>query len=59
MKLYIGVDSETEVVRSVATTPANVHDVTEVNNDNHSCRHVASGDIFPDCPLRIITVTKR
>ncbi len=30
MKLHIGVDAETGVVHSVATTPANVHDVTEV-----------------------------
>ena len=29
MKLHIGVDSETGVVHSVSTTPANVHDVTE------------------------------
>ena len=29
MKLHIGVDSQTGVVHSVSTTPANVHDVTE------------------------------
>ena len=29
MKVHIGVDSETGVVHSVSTTPANVHDVTE------------------------------
>ena len=29
MKVHIGVDSQTGVVHSVSTTPANVHDVTE------------------------------
>ena len=38
MKLHIGVDSETGVAHSVATTPANVHDVTEVPRLLHGGR---------------------
>ena len=35
MKLHPGVDSETGMVHSMATTPANVHDVTQVRNLLH------------------------
>ena len=35
MKLLIGVDSETGLVRSLTTTSANVHDVTEAHRLLH------------------------
>ena len=35
MKVHIGADAETGVVHSVATTPANVHDVTEAHRLLH------------------------
>ena len=45
MKLHIGVDSETGVVHSVATTPANVHDVTEVPRLLHGGEKQVWGDV--------------
>ena len=44
MKVHIGVDSETGVVHSVATTPANVHDVTEVPRLLHGGEKQVWGD---------------
>ena len=38
MKVHIGVDSETGVVHSVSTTPANVHDVRETPRLLHGGR---------------------
>ena len=35
MKVHIGVDADTGVVHSLATTPANVHDVTEAHRFLH------------------------
>ena len=44
MKLHIGVDSETGVVHSVSTTPANVHDVTETPRLQHGGETQVWGD---------------
>ena len=44
MKVHIGVDSETGVVHSVATTPANVHDVTETHRLLHGGEKQVWGD---------------
>ena len=44
MKVHIGVDSETGVVHSVATTLANVHDVTEVPRLLHGGEKQVWGD---------------
>ena len=44
MKLHIGVDSETGVVHSVSTTPANVHDVTEIPRLLHGGETQVWGD---------------
>ena len=44
MKLHIGVDSETGVVHSVSTTPANVHDVTETPRLLHGGETQVWGD---------------
>lgn len=32
MKMHIGVDKATGIIHTVATTPANVHDITQVDN---------------------------
>ncbi len=44
MKLHIGVDSETGVVHSLSTTPANVHDVTEA----HRLLHGGESQVWSD-----------
>ena len=44
MKVHIGVDSETGVVHSVSTTPANVHDVTETPRLLHGGETQVWGD---------------
>ena len=44
MKLHIGVDSETGVVHSVSTTPANVHDVTQTPRLLHGGETQVGGD---------------
>ena len=44
MKLHIGVDSETGVIHSVSTTPANVHDVTETPRLLHGGETQVWGD---------------
>ena len=44
MKVHIGVDSETGVVHSVATTTANVHDVTETHRLLHGGEKQVWGD---------------
>ena len=44
MKAHIGVDSETGVVHSVTTTPANVHDVTETHRLLHGGETQVWGD---------------
>ena len=44
MKVHIGVDSETGVVHSVSTTPANVHDVTETSRLLHGGETQVWGD---------------
>ena len=44
MKLHIGVDAETGVVHSMATTPANVHDVTQAGNLLHGREKQVWGD---------------
>ena len=44
MKLHIGVDAETGVVHSMATTPANVHDVTQAGNLLHGEERQVWGD---------------
>ena len=44
MKLHIGVDSETGVVHSMSTTPANVHDVTETPRLLHGGETQVWGD---------------
>ena len=44
MKAHIGVDSETGIVHSLATTAANVHDVTEAHNLLHGGEKVVWGD---------------
>ena len=44
MKLHIGVDSETGVVHSVSTTPANVHDVTQTRRLLHGGETQVWGD---------------
>ena len=44
MKAHIGVDSETGIVHSMSTTPANVHDVTEAHNLLHGGETVVWGD---------------
>ena len=44
MKLHIGVDSETGVVHSVSTAPANVHDVTETPRLLHGGETQVWGD---------------
>ena len=44
MKAHIGVDSETEIVHSVSTTPANALDVTEAHNLLHGGETVVWGD---------------
>ena len=40
MKAHIGVDSETGIVHSMSTTPANVHDVKEAHNLLHGAETV-------------------
>ena len=45
MKAHIGVDSETGIVHSMSTTPANVHDVTEAHNLLHGGETVVWGDV--------------
>ena len=44
MKVHIGVDSETGVVHSVSTTPANVHDVRETPRLLHGGETQVWGD---------------
>ena len=44
MKLHIGADSETGVVHSMATTPANVNDVTEAHRLLHGGEKQVWGD---------------
>ena len=44
MKVHIGADAETGVVHSVATTPANVHDVTEAHRLLHGREKRVWGD---------------
>ena len=44
MKVHIGVDAETGVVHSVATTPANVNDVTEA----HPLLHGGESQVWGD-----------
>ena len=44
MKVHIGVDSQTGVVHSVSTTPANVHDVTETPRLLHGGETQVWGD---------------
>ncbi len=44
MKLHIGVDSETGVVHSVSTTPANVHDVSQTPRLLHGGETQVWGD---------------
>ena len=44
MKVHIGVDAETGVVHSVATTPANVNDVTEAHRLLHGGESQVWGD---------------
>ena len=44
MKVHIGADAETGVVHSVATTPANVHDVTEAHRLLHGGEKRVWGD---------------
>ena len=44
MKVHIGVDSETGVVRSMTTTAANVHDVTEAHRLLHGGEYRVWGD---------------
>ena len=44
MKAHIGVDSETGIVHSMATTSANAHDVTEARNLLHGGETVVWGD---------------
>ena len=44
MKAHIGVDSETGIVHSMSTTPANVHDVKEAHNLLHGGETVVWGD---------------
>ena len=44
MKVHIGVDSQTVVVHSVSTTPANVHDVTETPRLLHGGETQVWGD---------------
>ena len=44
MKLHIGVDSETGVVHSMSTTPANVHDVTQTPRLLHGGETQVWGD---------------
>ena len=44
MKAHIGVDSETGIVHSVSTTPANAHDVTEAHNLLHGGERVVWGE---------------
>ena len=44
MKVHIGVDAQTGVVHSVATTPANVHDVTETPRLLHGGESQVWGD---------------
>ena len=43
MKAHIGVDSETGIVHSMSTTPANVHDVKEAHNLLHGGETVVWG----------------
>ena len=44
MKVHIGVDADTGVVHSLATTPANVHDVTEAHRLLHGGESQVWGD---------------
>ena len=44
MKLHIGVDAETDLVHSLSTTSANVHDVTEAQRLLHSEEKQVWGD---------------
>ena len=44
MKAHIGVDSETGIVHSMSTTPANAHDATEAYNLLHGGETVMWGD---------------
>ena len=44
MKLHIGVDADTGVVHSLETTPANVHDVTQVHRLLHGGEKGVWGD---------------
>ena len=44
MKLHIGVDSETGLVHSFATTSANVHDVTQAHRLLHGGERQVWGD---------------
>ncbi len=44
MKLHIGVDAVTGLVHSLATTPANVHDVTETHRLLHGGESRVWGD---------------
>ena len=44
MKLHIGVDAETGLVRSMETTPANVHDVTQAGKLLHGEERRVWGD---------------
>ena len=44
MKVHIGVDSETGVVHSFSTTPANVYDVTQAHRLLHGGERLVWGD---------------
>ena len=44
MKLHIGVDAESGFVHSMATTPANVHDVTQAHRLLHGEERAVCGD---------------
>lgn len=44
MKLHIGVDAESGLVHSMATTPANVHDVTQAHRLLHGQERAVWGD---------------
>ena len=44
MKLHIGVDAESGLVHSMATTPANVHDVTQAHELLHGKERAVWGD---------------
>lgn len=44
MKLHIGVDAESGLVHSMATTPANVHDIRQAHRLLHGEEHAVWGD---------------